>query len=98
MSFFNALLDVYFKTNNHGEIIFYPWGRLTYGFLIESKEIQEEVRKSLKRLYIIFFTICMVTCLWLTFQGILNDNMIWTMAFLVLASLTLQYFYINKIT
>ncbi len=53
MGYFDGLTDAAFKKSHTGQTIYYPWGVFGSGYVVESEEKQEQIRKFLKRLYVI---------------------------------------------
>ena len=49
MSFLDRLTDSGFKTNNRGQVVFYPWGVLGKGYVLGSDEKEKQVRRFGKR-------------------------------------------------
>ena len=45
MSFLDRVTDSGFKTNNRGQVAFYPWGILGKGYFLGSDEKERQVRR-----------------------------------------------------
>ncbi len=48
MGYFEGLTASSFKTDENGQVIFYPWGKIGKGYILSSEEKQTEVRKFVK--------------------------------------------------
>lgn len=49
MSFLDRMTDSWFKTNNHGQVAFYPWGVLGKGYVLFGDEKETQVRRFARR-------------------------------------------------
>lgn len=53
MGYFDGLADAIFKKDTEQKTVFYPWGVLGSGLIIENEEQKKRVRSIIKRMYII---------------------------------------------
>ena len=53
MGYFDGLTASIFKTNEIGQVIFYPWGIIGKGYILSCEEKQIKVRKFIKLYYIV---------------------------------------------
>ena len=51
LSYFDGLTAASFKTDPQGRTVFYPWGTLGSGYVLEDEEAHERVRTFVKRFY-----------------------------------------------
>jgi len=56
MGYFKHLADSSFKTDDKGNILFYPWGILGRGYVLPDKKAEEKIRRFIRWYYIIGFT------------------------------------------
>ena len=77
MAFLDRMTDSWFKTNNSGQVAFYPWGILGKGYILGGDEKEKQVRRFGRRfllfgLGLVFLTIVTVGpafgLLWLPFS------------------------------
>jgi len=52
MSYFDGLTDGAFKTDASGNTLFYPWGILGSGVIVESEEKKKKIRNFIKKISI----------------------------------------------
>lgn len=45
MGYFKRLSDSSFKTDSHGNTIFYPWGIIGKGYVLPDKKTEDKIRK-----------------------------------------------------
>lgn len=60
MGYFDGITDASFKTDSQGRNVFYPWGILGSGYILESEEQKQKFRKFFSRMYMIVFAVIIV--------------------------------------
>ncbi|MCW8916287.1 MAG: hypothetical protein OQK24_10615 [Magnetovibrio sp.] len=70
MGYFDGLTDAAFKKNDRGDTVFYPWGIFGNGYILDSEETGKSIKSTLKRLYIIVFSIFFIILFLQSFAGI----------------------------
>jgi hypothetical protein len=55
MGYFEGLIASSFKTDEKGQVIFYPWGKMGKGYILSRDEQQIEISKFVKLYYVISF-------------------------------------------
>ena len=45
MGYFRRLSDALFKTDSHGNTIFYPWGMIGKGYVLPDRQTEDKVRR-----------------------------------------------------
>ena len=50
MSLLDRMTDSWFKTNNSGQVAFYPWGILGKGYILGGDEKEKQVRRFARRI------------------------------------------------
>jgi len=105
MSFFEALVDNSFKRDDSGRTLYYPWGPLGRGFIVESEETIERVRNILKYIATIpFFCLFFLICLYVApfFDVFISIDILISLLFITLFSTIFFvfwfYFFTKKIT
>ena len=53
MGYFDGLVSGAFKKDDSGNSLFYPWGVFGSGYIVQSKETLEQLRKFLKKYYLV---------------------------------------------
>lgn len=53
MGYFDGLAASSFKTNEAGQVIFYPWGKMGKGYTLPTKEKEARIRKFVKLNYVV---------------------------------------------
>lgn len=53
MGYFDGLADAVFKKDASGNNLFYPWGVLGAGYIIESEEKKNQIRGFYKKMYMV---------------------------------------------
>jgi hypothetical protein len=61
MGYFKNLADFSFKTDNEGNILFYPWGTLGRGYILPDKKAEEKIRRFIRWFCVIEFTLLFIT-------------------------------------
>lgn len=59
MGYFEGLVAASFKSDEKGQVIFYPWGIIGKGYILSSEENEIEVRKFVKLYYIVSLPLIM---------------------------------------
>jgi len=94
MGYFDMLSESAFKEDKEGNSIFYQWGMLGRGVIIDSKERRDEISAFISKYYAYSFTLVLVMQLFmLLFQ---SDILRTTMIFLGLGSI-MTIWYVKKI-
>jgi hypothetical protein len=57
MGYFDGLVDASFKKDSQGKDLFFPWGVLAKGYVLETAEKKNQIRKVLKNTYMFMFPI-----------------------------------------
>jgi hypothetical protein len=94
MSFLDDISNVAFKTDANGSLLFFPWGFLGVGYIVESKGKRDEIRQFYKKLYLItppFVLIVLIFHLFISFY----IGMAGFFYFLILFAIYLGLIYIN---
>lgn len=60
MRFFDELADGYFKTDDAGAILFYPWGTRGKGVVLPDEENRREAHQTMKRILLVRFLVIIV--------------------------------------
>ena len=50
MAFLDRMTDSWFKTNNSGQVAFYPWGILGKGYILGGDEKEKQLRRFARRI------------------------------------------------
>jgi hypothetical protein len=78
MSFLDRMTDSCVRTNNRGQVAFYPWGILGKGYVLGSDEKEKPVRRFSRRFLLLGLGLVILTIatvgptfglLWLPFVG-----------------------------
>lgn len=64
MSFFDEMGNRYFKSAQDGRVLFFPWGRLSRGYVVASREEYERMHRRLGISITIWLVLVIVTILW----------------------------------
>jgi hypothetical protein len=60
MSYFDGLTEASFKKNTQGETLFYPWGALGKGYIVQDTKKEADLRKFTKLNYMITLPLVIV--------------------------------------
>ncbi len=72
MGYFDGLTDASFKKDSQGKDLFFPWGILGSGYVLESEEQKEKFRKFFKTMYLtVFLTIFIIQIIFTAWINIL---------------------------
>lgn len=89
MGYFDGLVDGLFKKDSQGRSLFYPWGILGYGFIVETEAQHIQIRSHIKKIYVA--TLPAIIIIQITFG-------IWLNLILLPAFYIWYYFTIKKIS
>ena len=85
MGYFDGLTESTFKKNANGDFLFYPWGSLGNGFLINTEENYKEIYKRIKLFNILALPISMCSYF---FGGLIISLVVGSIFFLFYYSYT----------
>ncbi len=57
MSYFDDFVNVSYKKDALGRILFFPWGILGKGYIVESEQTHQKLKNSFKKMYLIMIPI-----------------------------------------
>jgi hypothetical protein len=60
MGYFDGLTDAIFKKDTSGNTLFFPWGVLSSGVVIDTEEKKDEIKKIIKNTYIVMIPIIII--------------------------------------
>jgi hypothetical protein len=60
MGYFDGLTDASFKKDSQGRDLFFPWGVLGSGYILQTAEQKEKFRKFFKKMYLVVFATIIV--------------------------------------
>ena len=57
MSFIRSMVDSSFRRNHFGKLVFYPWGVLGKGYVVEDAALIKRIRRFLTMYYVALFVV-----------------------------------------
>lgn len=60
MGYFDGLVDASFKKDSQGKDLFFPYGILSSGYVLESEEHKNKIRKFFKTIYLVLLPTVMI--------------------------------------
>jgi Ca2+/Na+ antiporter len=89
MGYFDGLTDASFKKDSAGNSLFYPWGALGSGYIIESDESKNHIRGQIKTTYVVIIPLIIIV------QVTVG---VWLNAILLPVFVAWYIFYVKKMT
>lgn len=89
MGYFDGLADASFKKDTHGNNLFYPWGAMGSGYIIDSEEKKNQIRNFLKKMYMIILSVIFLLQIVIGY---------WINIIFLVFYIVWYYFYVAKIT
>jgi len=98
MRYFDGLVDGSFKKDPSGRNLFYPWGILGSGYILESEQHYLEIRSIFKRWTIVALVGSFLVALGILFLDTTLSFDLTVVALLVVLALALNVYFVNKYT
>ena len=85
MGYFNGITDIYFKTEDKGRTLFYPWGVFGRGYILPDESKRQKIREFKKRYHMVSIP-CFATIAVAILYG-------WVGCFIIIPIFPLWYFF-----